>query len=246
MKSKTVRKALTWVLMLMLLCQNVIPAYADTVTGNPEKNQASGEMLSDNTSDIQKASPSDAEEEEDGQIKEDFVEEKASDEPVENDVTDEEEIPEEDTAKKTSEKKLLGNLKGTNNASSKAVMDKQAEWYKDKSNLYNIKTDIAVIHVGEEPATTAAETWFAASDESIECAVVNEEGDNVLYIYATDDGNPTIYANQNSDHMFAELSGLRELTFDNFDTSDVTVMSYMFFGCSNLGIVNISTVFKTH
>ena len=40
--------------------------------------------------------------------------------------------------------------------------------------------------------------------------------------------------------MFSECSSLKELILDNFDTNNVTNMSYMFFGCSSLVQINLN------
>ena len=67
------------------------------------------------------------------------------------------------------------------------------------------------------------------ADKCLGCAIKgNIEGDT-LYISAVGNGN--IIANPDCSGMFEGMSNIESITFENFDTSNVTNMSRMFAGC---------------
>ncbi|MBR3002514.1 MAG: BspA family leucine-rich repeat surface protein, partial [Clostridia bacterium] len=49
-----------------------------------------------------------------------------------------------------------------------------------------------------------------------------------------------IYANASSEHMFRGIQVATSITFDNFNTSNVTNMSYMFYNCKGLTSLNVN------
>ena len=79
---------------------------------------------------------------------------------------------------------------------------------------------------------------------------LTEENDPI-YAYVTINGTSydviiygdveTIYAPVKSNSLFSSLSNCKTITFENFDTSNVINMSYMFNGCSSLININLNT-----
>ena len=64
---------------------------------------------------------------------------------------------------------------------------------------------------------------------------VYANGTNIAFVCAG-----TIYAPQSCYNMFRDLSNVTEITFNNFDTSKVTIMYCMFWGCSSLTTLDVS------
>ena len=81
--------------------------------------------------------------------------------------------------------------------------------------------------------------------------VSTEESPNEIYAYYTDeeqtslvfapkDENIVIYAPVNCYQLFDNLTVITQIDFNNFDTSNVTNMSYMFDNCKKLESLNLS------
>ena len=116
-----------------------------------------------------------------------------------------------------------------------------SSWYKSTENRNTI-TKITFMD-RYTPSTEADETWFA--DE-------NNNGDITCYRTGTEiiiagNGAGKIQANANSSYMFSYTSRsycFKKLTFiENLsllDTSKVTTMYYMFYGCSGLTSIDLS------
>ena len=77
------------------------------------------------------------------------------------------------------------------------------------------------------------------------------DNDNSIIGYYTDEDSNDMYeltfvsetnieANQNSSNLFYRLSKVKEIAFDNFDTSQVTNMRYMFGYCKSLTSLDVS------
>ena len=116
-----------------------------------------------------------------------------------------------------------------------------SSWYKSTENRNTI-TKITFMD-RYTPSTEADETWFA--DE-------NNNGDITCYRTGTEiiiagNGAGKIQANANSSYMFSYTSRsycFKKLTFIKnlslLDTSKVTTMYYMFYGCSGLTSIDLS------
>ena len=92
------------------------------------------------------------------------------------------------------------------------------------------------------PASVPSEHQWdvsAKGNESVMAWVVPAEEDSTKYkLYIAGDG--AVIANQSSSYLFRSFSNLKTIKFnDVFDTSNVTSMSYMFYGCQNLTQLDI-------
>ena len=93
---------------------------------------------------------------------------------------------------------------------------------------------------GQVPTSGIIEKFDAseAEDSSI-IGYYTDEDSNYMY-ELTFVSETNIEANQNSSSLFKDLSNAKEIVFDNFDTSQVTDMSYMFNNCKNLTSLDVS------
>ena len=66
------------------------------------------------------------------------------------------------------------------------------------------------------------------------------DGD-IIYV-SPEENDAIIYANENCYHMFYNCASLTSLDVSNFNTSNVTNMSYMFQSCSKLTTLDLSSV----
>ena len=88
----------------------------------------------------------------------------------------------------------------------------------------------------------AVASWDVSANKngSVMAWVIADEQDPTkyhLYIGGTDG----VIANENSGYLFNDFANLRQIIFgDNFDTSNVTSMKYMFGSCSNLTELDIN------
>ena len=88
----------------------------------------------------------------------------------------------------------------------------------------------------------AVASWDVSANKngSVMAWVVADESDSTKYhLYIG--GESGVIANQDSSYLFYNFKALTEITFgDNFDTSNVTSMYYMFSNCSNLTTLDLS------
>ena len=74
----------------------------------------------------------------------------------------------------------------------------------------------------------------------------NQDGSILAYMDGTimkvspKESGTTIYANENSNYMFISASNLKQIVFDNFDTSKTVNTTMMFGQCTNLTALDIS------
>ncbi len=91
-------------------------------------------------------------------------------------------------------------------------------------------------------ATNATESWDVSEDEKggVMAWVVPNNEDNTKYnLYIGAKGG--VMANEDSSWLFYNFKGIKTIDFnDNFDTSNVTNMSFMFNLCINLNNVDVS------
>ena len=87
-----------------------------------------------------------------------------------------------------------------------------------------------------------ATSWDVSSEKngSVMAWIIPDETDSTKYhLYIG--GNGGVIANKDSSYMFYNFTNLQTITFgDNFDTSKVTNMNSMFFGCRNLTTIDVS------
>ena len=112
------------------------------------------------------------------------------------------------------------------------------------SNYYKENIVSATFLDTSEVPDNATESWNVSEDKEkggVMAWVVPNSEDSTkydLYIGA----NNGVIANENSSNLFYNFINMEEITFnDNFDTSKVTDMSYMFQFCYNLESLNISS-----
>lgn len=112
--------------------------------------------------------------------------------------------------------------------------------FNDKLNeIINEHPEITVISftntaIPKEYIATATEVSTADSTK-----VYMYYADGQIYISPLL-ANAQIYANENSGMMFLGLSNITTINFDNFDTSNTTIMNNMFSGCNSLEYANVS------
>ncbi len=85
-----------------------------------------------------------------------------------------------------------------------------------------------------------APTGYIDSEKTINGIKIYYNGTAIAFVF---DG--TIYAPTSCSSLFASLSSLAEIKFNNFDTSKVTNMYSMFEGCSSLKILDLSKFVTT-
>ena len=91
--------------------------------------------------------------------------------------------------------------------------------------------------------SNAAESWdvSASRDKGVMAYVVPNNEDNTKYdLYIGANGG--VIANENSSYLFYQFINMKNINFkNNFDTSNVTNMSFMFNLCANLSNVDVSS-----
>ena len=115
--------------------------------------------------------------------------------------------------------------------------------YKDnylRSNVARNKIESIKFQKGQVPTSGIIEQFDAseAEDSSIIGYYTDEDSNDMYELTFVSTTN--IYANTNSSYLFYYLINLKEIAFDNFDTSQVTNMNSMFYECSNLTSLNVS------
>ena len=115
----------------------------------------------------------------------------------------------------------------------------QGEFWND---TYKLNTTKIVIQNALNPIEGAVEFWDVseANDGSVMAyAVLNEDG-NTYTIYIQGDGK--VIANEDSSYLFYRFEDLESIEgLEYLDTSNVTHMSSMFYGCSSLTTLDVSS-----
>ena len=109
-----------------------------------------------------------------------------------------------------------------------------------RSNVARNKIESIKFQKGQVPTSGIIEQFDAseAEDSSIIGYYTDEDSNDMYELTFVSTTN--IYANTNSSYLFYYLINLKEIAFDNFDTSQVTNMNSMFYECSNLTSLNVS------
>ena len=106
----------------------------------------------------------------------------------------------------------------------------------DFEEIKNVFKNATAIHFVKDrpiPEGTQILDYSETQDGSI---LAWQEG-NTVYINSEN----KILANEDCSRMFYNFSNLREISFENFDTSKVTNMSYMFYGCKSLTDLDLNS-----
>ena len=120
-------------------------------------------------------------------------------------------------------------------------------WYSSSSSDFHAeeyRTNIitATFLDNKDVPSNAVASWDVSANKngSVMAWVVADESDSKKYhLYIG--GESGVIANQDSSYLFRNFTALTEITFgDNFDTSNVTSMSYMFYLCSKLTTIDVS------
>ena len=109
-----------------------------------------------------------------------------------------------------------------------------------RSNVVKNKIESIKFVKGQVPTSGIIEQFDAseAEDSSIIGYYTDEDSNDMYELTFVSETN--IEANQNSSNLFYYLSNVKEIVFDNFDTSKVTNMSNMFYNCSRLTSLDVS------
>ena len=109
-----------------------------------------------------------------------------------------------------------------------------------RSNIAKNKIERIKFVKGQVPTSGIIEQFDAseAEDSSIIGYYTDEDSNDMYELTFVSETN--IEANQNSSYLFYYLSNVKEIAFDNFDTSQVTNTKSMFSECSNLTSLDVS------
>ena len=109
-----------------------------------------------------------------------------------------------------------------------------------RSNVVKNKIESIKFQKGQVPTSGIIEQFDAseAEDSSIIGYYTDEDSNDMYELTFVSETN--IEANQNSSYLFFYLSSVKEIVFDNFDTSKVTDMTGMFGDCSSLTSLDVS------
>ncbi len=109
-----------------------------------------------------------------------------------------------------------------------------------RSNVVKNKIESIKFQKGQVPTSGIIEQFDAseAEDSSIIGYYTDEDSNDMYELTFVSETN--IEANQNSSYLFFYLSSVKEIVFDNFDTSKVTDMYCMFYDCSSLISLDVS------
>ena len=109
-----------------------------------------------------------------------------------------------------------------------------------RSNVVKNKIESIKFVKGQVPTSGIIEQFDAseAEDSSIIGYYTDEDSNDMYELTFVSETN--IEANQNSSYLFYYLSNVKEIAFDNFDTSQVTNMGSMFRDCSSLTSLDVS------
>ena len=109
-----------------------------------------------------------------------------------------------------------------------------------RSNVAKDKIESIKFLKGQVPTSGIIEQFDAseAEDSSIIGYYTDEDSNDMYELTFVSENN--IEANQNSSNLFYFLSSVKEIAFDNFDTSQVTDMRRMFYYCRSLTSIDVS------
>ena len=109
-----------------------------------------------------------------------------------------------------------------------------------RSNVVKNKIESIKFVKGQVPTSGIIEQFDAseAEDSSIIGYYTDEDSNDMYELTFVSETN--IEANQNSSYLFYYLSNVKEIALDNFDTSQVTDMCWMFLNCSSLTSLDVS------
>ena len=109
-----------------------------------------------------------------------------------------------------------------------------------RSNVAKNKIESIKFIKGQVPTSGIIEQFDAseAEDSSIIGYYTDEDSNDMYELTFVSETN--IEANQNSSYLFHYLSNVKEIAFDNFDTSQVTNMNSMFASCRSLTSLDVS------
>ena len=109
-----------------------------------------------------------------------------------------------------------------------------------RSNVAKNKIESIKFIKGQVPTSGIIEQFDAseAEDSSIIGYYTDEDSNDMYELTFVSETN--IEANQNSSYLFYYLSNVKEIAFDNFDTSQVTNMNSMFASCRSLTSLDVS------
>ena len=109
-----------------------------------------------------------------------------------------------------------------------------------RSNVAKNKIESIKFVKGQVPTSGIIEQFDAskAKDSSIIGYYTDEDSNDMYELTFVSETN--IEANKNSSYLFYYLSNVKEIAFDNFDTSQVTNMHFMFASCSSLTSLDVS------
>ena len=109
-----------------------------------------------------------------------------------------------------------------------------------RSNVVKNKIESIKFVKGQVPTAGIIEQFDAseAEDSSIIGYYTDEDSNDMYELTFVSEKN--IEANQNSSYLFYYLSNVKEIAFDNFDTSQVTNMGSMFEACKSLTSLDVS------
>ena len=115
---------------------------------------------------------------------------------------------------------------------------------KEKNDVKEIEKLRSVTFLDHIPQTKE-EKWDVSQEEDGSVMAWLDETDGEYDLYIGSDS--VIVAGKNCSWMFQNCSNLKSITFDeNFDTSEVMDMSYMFFGCSALEELDVRSFDTSH
>ena len=109
-----------------------------------------------------------------------------------------------------------------------------------RSNVVKNKIESIKFVKGQVPTSGIIKQFDAseAEDSSIIGYYTDEDSNDMYELTFVSETN--IEANQNSSNLFYRLSKVKEIAFDNFDTSQVTNMYWMFSRCRSLTSLDVS------
>ena len=115
-----------------------------------------------------------------------------------------------------------------------------------RSNVVKNKIESIKFVKGQVPTAGIIEQFDAseAEDSSIIGYYTDEDSNDMYELTFVSEKN--IEANQNSSYLFYYLSNVKEIAFDNFDTSQVTNMRAMFNYCVSLTSLDLSNFDTSH
>ncbi len=116
---------------------------------------------------------------------------------------------------------------------------KGRDWWTSEYDRADITS--IVVKTNTDISDTAIYSWDAsqAEDRSVIAYLEDDGSENGTY-KVTICGRGGVIANSTSASLFENFTGVININLNNFDTSNVTNMLNMFYGCTNLSTLNIS------